>query len=217
MKPPPGDEQRHDAERDGEAGGRESRRACHEVIATRNDDPDNPALGLRQGAKRGEEFLAVEMKVPRAAGRLFSSTARSFGSASARRFRRQIGGRNAQVAIEILQLIGRARRASPRRPVASQIENAMRIGLTNRRQLELHCAIQLLREQSGRAARRRIRPPASVTTCCTPLTSTPALRLGQFGIELRPMQIAPQKLPGKSLRAGRDKGCMQCRIGNRRA
>ena len=42
-----------------------------EVIGTRNDDPDNPALSLGQGAERGEKFLPVEMEVPRTAGRLF--------------------------------------------------------------------------------------------------------------------------------------------------
>ena len=40
------------------------------------------------------------------------------------------------------------------------------------------------------------------------------LRLRKIGIELRPVQIAPQELPGEILLRRRDKGRMRCRIGN---
>ena len=73
-------------------------------------------------------------------------------------FRRQIGGRNAQIAVEILQLIGRRNaRNQMARGIANK--NAMRIDLAGRRKLELHRTIQLLREQSDAEDTRQIRPP----------------------------------------------------------
>ena len=94
-------------------------------------------------------------------------------------------------------------------------ENAMRIGVAGRRQLELHCAIQLLREQSD--AQDADEFARYIRDHLLHADFDAALRFWQLGIELRPMQVAPQKLPVKILPRRRDKGCMRCRIGNRRA
>ena len=82
-----------------------------EVISARDDDPDDPALGPGQGAESGEEFLPVEMEMPRTARRLFVHRAKFRIGERACDFRRQIGRRDAQIALEILQLIGRRERA----------------------------------------------------------------------------------------------------------
>ena len=91
-------------------------------------------------------------------------------------------------------------------------KNAMWIGLARGRELELHRAIQLLREQSdaqdAHEFARRIRDHLLHADFDA------ALRLWKFSIELRPMQIAPQEFPGKILPRRRDKGCMRCRIRN---
>ena len=50
-----------------ETASRRSRMAAEpaEVIGARNDDPDNPALGLGQSAESREKFLTVETKMSR--------------------------------------------------------------------------------------------------------------------------------------------------------
>ena len=78
-------------------------------------------------------------------------------------------------------------------------ENAMRIDLASRRQLELDCAIQLLREQSH--AQDADEFSRRIGDHLLHADFDPALRLREIGIELRPMQIAPQESPGKILRA----------------
>ena len=92
-------------------------------------------------------------------------------------------------------------------------ENPMRIGLTGRRERDLHCAIQLLREQSN--AQHAHEFSSSIRDRLLHADFDAALRFWEFSIELRPMQIAPQELTGKILPRRCDKGCMRCWIGTR--
>ena len=86
----------------------------------------------------------------------------------------------------------------------------MWIWLASGRQLDSHSPIELLSEQTdaqnAREFSRRIRDHLLHADFCA------ALRLGQFHIELGPMQIAPQKPAGKIFPRGRGERGMQCRI-----
>ena len=91
-------------------------------------------------------------------------------------------------------------------------ENAMRIGLTSRAELQLHRAIELLSQQSN--AKHADELSARIGDGLLDAHFRSALRLREFGIELRPVQIAPQELSEEILPRRRGKSGVRRWIGN---
>ncbi len=203
---------RQQREHDGERGEQQAiaqGQQAAEVMRARHDNPDDPILRAAQRPERHEVFPALVDNLARDHALRLADLLEHGVAERDGHFARHFAARDAQVVVVFVEhVIRHQARHQPALGVAD--ENPVRIVLSFRGELDSHGLIELTRQQShaqhAEKFSRRVLHHLLHADLHAPLLAR------QSGVELRPMQIAPQHAAKELLLRRRHESRMHRRI-----